>query len=129
MQMQTLTTTKVLLVVEDMPMDQKMISGLLQRAGYQVTTAASAEDAWKYLQQHDDAPSAIILDIILPGDSGLNLCRKIRGSERLKQIPIIFCSSKDKEADRFWALRQGGNEYITKPFTPNQLLDVVRKYV
>lgn len=127
--MQTLTSAKVLLVVEDTPIDQKLISGLLQRAGYQVAATPTAEDAWKYLQNQEYAPSAIILDIILPGDSGLNLCRKIRGSDRLKQVPIIFCSSKDKEADRFWALRQGGNEYITKPFTPNQLLEVVRKYV
>lgn len=125
--MQTLERSRGLLVVEDTPLDQRMIAGLLQRAGYQVTTVESAEGAWQHLQE--TIPSAIILDIILPGDSGLNLCRKIRGSERFKQVPIIFCSLKDREADRFWALRQGGNEYITKPFTPLELLDVVRKYV
>lgn len=127
--MQTLTRAKALLVVEDTLLDQKMIAGLLQRAGYEVTTVDTAEGAWQHLNTQETLPAAIIVDIILPGDSGLNLCRKLRGAERFKQVPIIFCSSKGREADRFWALRQGGNEYITKPFAPLELLETVRKYV
>ncbi|NJL97551.1 MAG: response regulator [Synechococcaceae cyanobacterium RM1_1_27] len=127
--MQTSIQTKILMLVEDVSFDQKMMVGLLKRAGYEVVAFETAEAAWVYLQDPAHKPGAIILDIILPGDSGLNLCRKIRASERFAETPVIFCSSKDKDTDRFWALRQGGNDYVTKPFTPMQLLETVKKYV
>ncbi len=127
--MPTSIQTKILMVVEDVSLDQRMMVGLLKRAGYEVVAFETAEAAWVYLQDPAHQPGAIILDIILPGDSGLNLCRKIRSSERFSETPVIFCSSKDKDADRFWALRQGGNDYLTKPFTPIQLLETVKKYV
>jgi twitching motility two-component system response regulator PilH len=58
-----------------------------------------------------------------------SLCREIRQTEQLKDVPIVFCSSKSEEFDRFWALRQGGNAYITKPFAPKELVDTVYQHV
>ncbi len=74
-------------------------------------------------------PHAIVMDIVMPDDSGLELCRRLRANTDTATIPVIFCSSKNQDFDRFWALRQGGNAYITKPFDPAELIEKVQKYL
>lgn len=118
---------KTVLVVEDTRAHQLLIMGLLTQAGFEVAVADTAELAWRWLDH--TVPHLILLDVIMPGQSGLDLCRMIRASSQLHQIPIVFCTAKNQEADRFWALRQGGNAYIAKPFAPQQLLDAVYHYI
>jgi twitching motility two-component system response regulator PilH len=119
---------KTILVVEDTQSERQMMSALLNHAGFKVAVAENAEVAWQWLESNP-APNLILLDIVMPGESGLDLCRKIREKAELKEVPILFCSSKSEEFDRFWALRQGGNEYITKPYVPQQLVDTVSRCV
>ncbi len=116
---------KTVLVVEDGHADQQLMTSLLQQSGYEVIAKDSAEDAEQWLLQEKHQPDLIILDIVMPGLSGLDLCREIRDETSLKSTPIIFCSSKDKEFDQFWAMRQGGNAYLTKPFLPKEFLQTV----
>ena len=118
---------KTILIVEDTHAERQMSSALLTHAGFDVAVAESAESAWQWLDEHP-APNLILLDIVMPGESGLDLCRKIREHSDWKEIPILFCSSKAEEFDRFWAIRQGGNEYITKPYVPQNLVDKVRQF-
>ncbi|GAB4525902.1 MAG: response regulator [Pleurocapsa sp.] len=119
---------KTILIVEDTQAERQMSSALLTHAGFNVAVADSAEAAWKWLESNP-APNLILLDIVMPGESGLDLCRKIREQAQWKDIPILFCSSKAEEFDRFWAMRQGGNEYITKPYIPQTLVDKVVQHV
>ena len=119
---------KTILVVDDVRAELLMISALLANAGFNVAKAETAEQAWKWLK-NNPAPNLILLDIIMPGESGLDLCRKIRSHSQWEETPILFCSLKSENFDRFWALRQGGNEYITKPFAPQELVDTVVKHV
>ena len=119
---------KTILIVEDTHAERQMSSALLTHAGFKVAIAESAESAWKWLNENP-APNLILLDIVMPGESGLDLCRKIRERPDWKEVPILFCSSKAEEFDRFWAIRQGGNEYITKPYVPQNLVDKVRQFV
>lgn len=118
---------KTILVVEDTNAERQMISALLTSAGFTVAVTDSAESAWEWLN-NNNPPNLILLDIIMPGESGLDLCRKIRSYDQWKDIPILFCSSKSEEFDRFWALRQGGTEYITKPYVPQKLIDTVTQF-
>ena len=118
---------KKILIVEDTHAERQMSSALLTHAGFTVAIADSAESAWEWLE-NNDIPNLILLDIVMPGESGLDLCRKIREQEKWKDIPILFCSSKSEDFDRFWALRQGGNEYITKPYAPQKLIETVTQY-
>jgi len=119
---------KTVLVVEDSRTEQQLITGLLERSGHKVALAESAELALTWLAENQP-PDLIVLDIVMPGANGLELCREVRAKPDLKEIPIVFCSSKDQEFDRFWALRQGGNAYITKPYDPDELLDTVAAYL
>jgi twitching motility two-component system response regulator PilH len=113
------------LIVEDGHADQKLMVSLLEQSGYEVVAKNSVEEAESWLLQEKHDPDLIVLDIVMPGSSGLELCREIRANETLKNIPIVFCSSKNKEFDQFWALRQGGNAYLTKPFVPKEFLNTV----
>lgn len=113
------------LIVEDGHADQKLMVSLLEQSGYEVIAKNSVEEAESWLLQEKHDPDLIVLDIVMPGSSGLELCREIRANETLKNIPIVFCSSKNKEFDQFWALRQGGNAYLTKPFLPKEFLNTV----
>ncbi len=119
---------KTILVVEDTNAERKLISALLTYAGFETANVESAKLAWEWLE-NNDFPDLILLDIIMPEETGLDLCRKIRSKTKWKDIPIVFCSSKSEEFDRFWALRQGGNDYIAKPFAPNELINAVSKYI
>lgn len=118
---------KTVLIVEDVETEQKLMAALLGQAGFEVSVATSVDTAWQWLSEHP-RPNLILLDIVMPGKSGLELCRLIRTTPHLQGIPVIFCSSKDQDFDKFWALRQGGNAYIKKPFAPKQLLETALSY-
>lgn len=119
---------KTVLIVEDTQSERQLLSALLSQAGLAVAAAENVENAWKWLETHSQ-PDLILLDIIMPDDSGLELCRRVRERAEWEQVPIIFCSSKSEEFDRFWALRQGGNDYVTKPYAPQDLLETVEKHL
>lgn len=119
---------KTVLVVEDSRTDRLLIASLLQNAGLNVPLADSVTAAERWLADNG-VPDAIVLDIVMPDDTGLELCRRLRADPLTASVPILFCSSKDQEFDQFWALRQGGNAYITKPFDPNELVTKVQKYL
>ncbi len=119
---------KTILIVEDRQAEQQIAANLLKQAGFQVSICDSAEEAWTWLLSNL-LPDLILLDIVMPGLSGLELCRMIRTHEALASVPIVFCSSKREEFDKFWALRQGGNAYIAKPYAPKDLLEVVKQHL
>ncbi len=118
---------KTVLVVEDVESERKLIAALLTQAGFEVALADNVESAWQWLEAHPQ-PNLIVLDIVMPDRSGLELCRLIRATPHLQKIPVVFCSHRNEESDRFWALRQGGNAYISKPFAPKQLLETALRY-
>ena len=119
---------KTVLIVEDLQAERQMISALLSHAGFYVAVADSAEAAWHWLEINPH-PNLILSDIIMPGETGLDLCRKVQETADLKEVPVVFCSTKSEDFDRFWALRQGAKDYITKPYTPQELVGMVEKYV
>ncbi|MEO1131683.1 MAG: response regulator [Cyanobacteria bacterium J06639_1] len=119
---------KRVLVVEDSRTEQRLIVALLKQAGCVVDSADSAEAALEWLGENG-RPDLIVLDIIMPGQSGLDFCRQIRETTQYEDVPVVFCSSKNQDFDRFWALRQGGNAYVSKPFLPNELVETVQQHL
>ncbi len=115
------------LVIDDTLTDSEIISGTLRRSGFETVSASSSEDAKKKLE--DLKPDAIVLDIVLPGESGFELCRSLKADPQTSGIPIVMCSTKAGEIDRFWGMKQGASSYLTKPINPEELIRTVRLLV
>ena len=119
---------KTILVVEDSKSDQLLMSGLLKTLGAKIFTVDNGEEALSWLVKNQQ-PDLIFLDIVMPEMSGFDVCRKIRTELLIEKVPIIFCSEKNQEYDKFWALRQGGNAYLTKPYSPSDLVKAAKDYL
>ncbi len=117
-------TTKHLLVVEDEEDIQELVRYNLERDGYAVTTVASGEDALE--KAAATPPDLILLDLMLPGLNGLDVCRALRAEQSTKKIPIIMLTARSEESDIVAGLELGADDYVTKPFSPRILLARVR---
>lgn len=118
------TRSNIVLVVDDSRAEQRLIAGLLAHLNVEVAVVDSGEAALAWLADH--VPDLMVIDVVMPGMSGFDLCRQLRSCPDTEQVPVIFCTSKDQEFDRFWGLRQGGSAYLTKPFAPQELIEAVR---
>jgi two-component system OmpR family response regulator len=113
-----------ILVVDDDPHIREVVCFALQKAGYQTVTAADGSAALESFAR--ERPVLVILDILMPGMDGTEVCRRLRASPRGAQVPILFVSSKDDEVDRIVGLEMGGDDYVSKPFSPRELVARVR---
>jgi phosphate regulon transcriptional regulator PhoB len=115
---------KKILVVEDEPDIRKLIHYNLAQENYQVIEAEDGEKALRLLQR--DKPSLIVLDLLLPGMSGLELCRALRERAETARLPILMLTAKASEADRVVGLELGADDYLTKPFSPREMVARVK---
>jgi two-component system alkaline phosphatase synthesis response regulator PhoP len=115
---------KNILIVEDDEDIQQLVSYNLLKAGFAVEVADSGEQALEYAEAQP--PNLIVLDIMLPGMSGLEVCRILRHGEQTAAIPIIMLTAKGEEADIVAGLDLGADDYITKPFSPKVLVSRVK---
>ncbi len=114
-----------ILVVDDSPTDLALMTAPLEDAGYQIITAVDGEEALeKAVHEH---PDLIVLDIILPKKNGFQVCRQLKTAPETQDIKILMLTSKTQDSDRFWGLKQGADEYMTKPFENEELLANVAK--
>jgi two-component system, OmpR family, phosphate regulon response regulator PhoB len=113
-----------ILLVEDEPGIQELLKLNLGQAGHQVTAATDAEGALQYLKTA--LPDVILLDWMLPGMSGIDLCRRLRADKRYQPVPIIMLTARGEEQDRVAGLDTGADDYITKPFSPRELVSRIR---
>ncbi|HBB31283.1 MAG TPA: two-component system response regulator [Cyanobacteria bacterium UBA8803] len=115
------------LVVEDSVTDMQIISSCLQQAGLNVLTADSGEEALVKLNTYK--PDVIVLDVVLPGRSGFEVCRDLKTEAHTRKIPIVMCSTKGGEMDKFWGMKQGADAYLAKPVDQTELLRTVKQLV
>lgn len=107
---------KKILIVDDERAIRMMLKEYLEMEGYDTISAANAEEAEKALEEK---PDLLLLDVAMPETDGLRFCEKIRD---FVQVPILFLTAREQEADRIKGLRAGGDDYITKPFSVEELL-------
>ena len=112
--------TASVLVVEDEPAIQELIALNLTRAGHRVRRAIDAEEAQREINL--ELPDLILLDWMLPGLSGIDWARRLRAEERTRDVPIIMLTARGAEADKIAGLETGADDYITKPFSPRELV-------
>ncbi len=113
-----------ILVIEDEQDIQELIRYNLSKEGYKVALAGSGEDGLSRARQ--DAPEIVLLDLMLPGIDGLEVCRQLKGDQSTRQTPIIMLTAKGEESDIVTGLELGADDYITKPFSPKVLVARIR---
>ncbi|MFC1988776.1 response regulator [Chloroflexota bacterium] len=110
-----------ILVVDDERKILSLVRAYLEKEGYRVTGATDGLQAIETFQH--DAPDLILLDVMLPGMDGLEVCREIR---RTSEVPIIMLTARDEDTDKLIGLELGADDYVTKPFSPRELVARVR---
>ena len=116
---------QTILVADDSPTELRMVVSALQNKGYQILTAADGEEAIE--KANRELPRLAILDIIMPKKNGFQVLRQIRTTPETKEMKVLLLSSKNQESDKFWGLKQGADEYMTKPFDEATLVATVAK--
>ena len=109
-----------ILVVEDEPSIASFVAMYLKRAGFSVRVAGSGEEA---IEQAADAPSLIVLDLMLPDLDGIDVCRRVR---QRSDVPILMLTARDDDVDKIIGLEVGADDYLTKPFNPGELVARVK---
>ena len=107
------------LVVEDEPQIQELIAVNLEHSGYRVVRTSSAEQADAAIRA--ELPDVVVLDLMLPGESGLSFARRLRSAERTRELPILMLTARAMEQDKLSGLEAGADDYLTKPFSPKEL--------
>ena len=113
------------LVVEDSIPQREMIIALLRGMGLEVAIAGDGMEALEQIQSQP--PDMIVLDIVMPHMNGYELCRRLKADPITQHVPVVMCSSKGEEFDRYWGMKQGADAYIAKPFQPAELVGTVKQ--
>lgn len=119
-----MTKTKIM-IVEDSPTYLRKISESLQGSGYDIITAIDGEEALEKAVQ--ESPNLIVLDVVLPKKNGFQVCRQLKTTPATQDIKILMMTSKSQDSDRFWGLKQGADDYMTKPYEDEELLANIAK--
>ncbi len=117
-------TMSRILVAEDDPDIASLLSHYLQKAGFEAAVVASGRDVLPRIRR--DPPDLLLLDLMLPGLDGLEVCRAVRADVNTAAIPVIMLTAKGEESDRIVGLELGADDYITKPFSPNEVVARIR---
>ncbi len=118
---------KKILIVDDSIAEIKLMQAVLEQAGY---WSVAIMDPMQLEQTIDvERPGMILMDVVMPQRNGFQACRELKNHPEYKTIPVVLVTSKDGESDRYWAQMQGADGYVVKPFTKEQLLGEVQKFM
>ncbi len=116
--------TKKILIVDDEPDLAELVSYNLKKEGFEVSSASDGEEALKKIRKGNF--NLVILDLMLPGIQGMELCRILRNDTKTKHLPIIMLTAKGEDVDKILGLEMGADDYIAKPFSPRELVARVK---
>jgi twitching motility two-component system response regulator PilH len=117
---------KKVLVVDDSQAEVRLIQNFLQQGGFH---AVGISDPTKIEEAiEEERPNVILLDVVMPQRNGFQACRELKSQETYSKIPVILVTSRATPSDRYWGEQQGANGYVAKPFTPEELLDAVKRF-
>ena len=116
-----------ILVVDDSPTELRLVTLALQRQGYEILTATDGDQA--IAKAAATRPGLIVLDVVMPKKNGFQVCRELKTTPETQDVKVLLLTSKNQPTDRFWGMKQGADEYMTKPFDEAALLAAVKKFV
>ncbi len=117
----------IALVVDDSLTTMNILSCCLKQEGIDVLTAQNAVEALAKISTNK--PDVIILDVVLPDRSGFEICRDLKAQAETRNIPIVICSTKATEMDKFWGKKQGADAYLVKPIDQEELVKTVQRFI
>lgn len=117
-------TARQILIVEDEAAIREMVGFALRRAGYELTEAANGQEA--QLSIGESLPDVVLMDWMLPDISGIELVRQLKRDELTREIPVIVLTARSDEDDKIYGLDSGADDYVTKPFSPKELVARIR---
>jgi twitching motility two-component system response regulator PilH len=115
------------MVVEDSLVQRKAIASFLKSGGAMAIEARDGIEAISMLELQQ--PDIILLDAIMPRMNGYEVCRRIKSNPKTQNIPIIMCTGQDGASDRYWAMKQGADAYLVKPFRAIELIDLIKQFL
>ncbi len=113
------------LIVDDSHILRQMFSDILESHDIRVTLASNGVEAIQKIQEN--FPDLVITDLVMPQMSGYELCRWIKKNPTTQSIPVVLCSTRSNDIDRYWGMKQGADAYLTKPFAPLELLKKIQE--
>lgn len=118
---------KKILIVDDSRAEMALMKAVVERAGYSPVCVNDPTILEHIIEL--ERPSLILMDVVMPQRNGFQACREIKGQAAFAHIPVVLVTSKSTASDKFWGKQQGADGYVVKPFTPEQLLSAVQKFV
>ncbi len=113
------------MVVDDSVTLREMIADLLKGRGLNVIVASDGVEALEQIKTN--RPDLVVLDIVMPRMNGYEVCRRLKSDPKTQSLPVVMCSSKSEEFDRYWGMKQGADAYIAKPFHPQELVGTIKQ--
>lgn len=114
-----------IVVIDDSQAELQLIESYLKAAHHTVTTFSSTDKLEEKIVT--EQPDLIVMDVVMPGRNGFQACRDLKSDVRFNHIPIVLCTSKGQESDKFWGQQQGANGHVVKPFKSEELLQAVKR--
>lgn len=118
---------RTVLVVEDSLTDSEVLTYCLRQAGLTVVSVTNGEEAMERLQLQK--PDLVILDVMLPGQSGFEICHCLKTNDDTKQIPVVICSAKGTDVDKLWGKMLGADAYLAKPVDLQKLMPIIQQLI
>ena len=113
------------LIVDDSVTLRQIVTDLLKKSGLNVVEASDCIEAIENIKAN--CPDLVITDVVMPRMNGYEFCRWLKNDPAAKGIPVVMCTSKSQEFDRYWGMKQGADAYISKPFHPAELVETVKQ--
>jgi twitching motility two-component system response regulator PilH len=118
---------QTILVVDDVQTDRELVGRVVKSAGHHPIYAESGVEAMQLARSKQ--PALILLDVVMPDQDGFKTTRQLKKDPDTSRIPIVLVTTKGTDSDQFWGKRQGADDYVVKPFHPDDLVRVIRRYV
>lgn len=114
-----------ILVVEDSSTQRKLIAGLLKSNDFKVSVARNGGEGLQWAVR--SRPDLVVLDVLMPDMNGYEVCRQLKKHPETQDIPVILCSVKNSEVDRYWGKKNGADAYLAKPFQQDELIATIER--
>jgi len=118
---------QTILIVDDVQTDRELLGSVVSRAGHHPLYCADGSQAVDLAKQAQ--PAMIFLDVVMPIQDGFKTCRALKADPKTANIPVVLVTSKKADSDKFWGRKQGADEHVGKPYTTQQVDDIIHRYV